>query len=630
MLGYRGLFIQRTGGKPDGCAIFYRHGKFTLVKHKLVTYNTPGVRILDKDNVGVVVLLKANASNYKVEDRYICVANTHLLFNKKRGDIKLAQLAYLFAEIHELAVLSQDDHGKTHCPIILCGDLNSLPFSPLYHFLVAGQLEYNTRTPAVISGQLTPSQTRRGLSSRRVRTPLLPWEFGVTADCQWREQRESETKSGCTNTLDGQSDNETSSIAFSVQGTEWRRNNSSQRCEPDRSSQHVGTPTFSDFQPTPNPTQYVEGVKDPKVRRDLESQPNLDRGEQQERTKHTSQKGYFNSEGKLRSAEKNMSSACEVPAPDIYVERQENLVQNNCFKRFRDNLTGERDCKTARQLEKKEKVIDLSRVTGSPCPHKEVAELNTDRKSNRLAEANWKADPWEKTLDIIDLTKDIEPPVSRNRVTELNVENKSSRLSIGESEFGRDSRQSRAAEQTGSPAGESDNSKFMDLTINIESANGKRTVIASRVGVCDRDTHTNMPYSQTGSIVDEPHSDSLLQAASSTHTDFQTEKTNYDNNGTISIPWKFKSVYTHRFPDGTAEVTTCHSKACCNVDYIFYTDGTRQKQSAAHKQYVQIGKLTLLGRLQLVGKADFDAMNLLPNHIFPSDHVSLQARFKLT
>ncbi|KAJ7393706.1 Protein angel 1 [Desmophyllum pertusum] len=68
----------------------------------------------------------------------LCVSNTHLLFNKKRGDIKLAQLACLFAEIEELARISSP--GKTdpcYHPIICCGDFNSTPFSPIYDFVSA-------------------------------------------------------------------------------------------------------------------------------------------------------------------------------------------------------------------------------------------------------------------------------------------------------------------------------------------------------------------------------------------------------------------------------------------------------------------------------------------------------------
>ena len=153
-------------------------------------YYTKDIRILDKDNVGVVVLLKPNVQDTntsKDEATLLCVANTHLLFNKKRGDIKLAQLAYLFAEIDSLAVLSNDSLNIVHCPIVLCGDFNSLPYSPLYDLITTSQLDYTTRCPAIISGQLMPSQVNLGPSSRFMEPPLLPWALGITFNCQWRK-----------------------------------------------------------------------------------------------------------------------------------------------------------------------------------------------------------------------------------------------------------------------------------------------------------------------------------------------------------------------------------------------------------------------------------------------------------
>lgn len=190
------MYNQRTGGKPDGCATFYRCSKFTLVNKKLVKYYTINVPVLDKDNVGIVVLLKPNIpeevhtqrSESDKEPRLLCVANTHLLFNKKRGDIKLAQLAYLFAEVDSLAMLRRDSLSDVYCPVILCGDLNSIPYSPLHYFLTKGELEYGSRIPSIISGQLlaSPPSPGRYISTSCIRLPLLPWNFGVTLGCQWR------------------------------------------------------------------------------------------------------------------------------------------------------------------------------------------------------------------------------------------------------------------------------------------------------------------------------------------------------------------------------------------------------------------------------------------------------------
>lgn len=94
------------------------------------------IPLLDRDNVGLVLLLqprhlcKATAA--------VCVANTHLLYNPRRGDIKLAQLAMLLAEITSVAFRKEG----CFCPLVLCGDFNSVPSSPLYNFLREGKLNY--------------------------------------------------------------------------------------------------------------------------------------------------------------------------------------------------------------------------------------------------------------------------------------------------------------------------------------------------------------------------------------------------------------------------------------------------------------------------------------------------------
>ena len=306
---------------------FYRNSKFKLVKKKLVKYYTRNVPVLDKDNVGVVVLLEAQTvkpqtqtSKSDKDTRKLCVANTHLLFNKKRGDIKLAQLAYLFAEVDSLAMLSNDGHDAVYCPVILCGDLNSLPYSPLHHFLTKGHLEYSTRSPSVISGQLSPSECAGGQGKRSIDSPLLPWHCGITLECQWRN---------------------------------------------------------------PKGPQEQDGGCDPAI-------------------------------------------------------------------------------------------------------------------------------------------------------------------------------------------------------------NGTEVDNSSDVG-----------------------------------------KTEHEKTTVIAIPFQFASVYKHHLEDGTPEVTTCHSKACCNVDYIFYTTGVRGGQ-AKNKKYTQKGKLSLLGKLELLGKSDFNLVKRLPTRQFSSDHLSLMALFKLT
>lgn len=98
----------------------------------------PAIDVLNRDNVGLVLLLRPLLSEGgdELSPSHLCVANTHLLYNPRRGDIKLAQLALLLAEVDKVS----GPPGGRRSPIILCGDLNTTPHSPLYQLLHNGVL----------------------------------------------------------------------------------------------------------------------------------------------------------------------------------------------------------------------------------------------------------------------------------------------------------------------------------------------------------------------------------------------------------------------------------------------------------------------------------------------------------
>lgn len=137
LTGYHCEFKRRTGLKPDGCAVVFKRERFSLVSCHPLEYFRRGIPLLDRDNIGLVLLLRPIDCNGSFAN--ICVANTHLLYNPRRGDIKLAQLALLMAEISQVAKLP--DGGV--CPLVLCGDFNSVPWSPLYQFIKESRLEYD-------------------------------------------------------------------------------------------------------------------------------------------------------------------------------------------------------------------------------------------------------------------------------------------------------------------------------------------------------------------------------------------------------------------------------------------------------------------------------------------------------
>lgn len=140
--GYSCVYKRRTGTKTDGCAVCYKAQRFTQLSVSLLEFQHNDRKLLDRDNVGIVLLLQPTTDRTEgVTFGPICVANTHLLFNPSRGDIKLAQLAIVLAEIDK--VVKQCRVKGHDCQSILCGDLNSIPHMPLYELIITGRLYFH-------------------------------------------------------------------------------------------------------------------------------------------------------------------------------------------------------------------------------------------------------------------------------------------------------------------------------------------------------------------------------------------------------------------------------------------------------------------------------------------------------
>ncbi|XP_066533071.1 protein angel homolog 2 isoform X2 [Hoplias malabaricus] len=175
--GYHCEFKRRTGRKPDGCAVAFKRSCFSLLSCHHVEYFRKGIPLLDRDNVGLILLLQPVECSGSACN--LCVANTHLLYNPRRGDIKLAQLAMLFAEISRVTKLSD---GSSY-PVLLCGDFNSVPWSPLYSFINKSRLEYFGMPMGKVSGQEEGSRGQRILE-----VPIWPPSLGISQQCQYEFQ----------------------------------------------------------------------------------------------------------------------------------------------------------------------------------------------------------------------------------------------------------------------------------------------------------------------------------------------------------------------------------------------------------------------------------------------------------
>ncbi|XP_072173207.1 protein angel homolog 2-like [Diadema setosum] len=205
-LGYASVYKQRTGDKLDGCVTFYKTGQLQLVSQSLLEYRR-NVGCLDRDNVAVIVMLQPRGLP---SSRQLCVANTHLLWNPRRGDIKLAQLGLLFAEIERMSHVADSSSSNLYHPIVLCGDFNSLPNCPLYRFVREGHVAYAGMEATEVSGQEEVKKPKA------MRSPLLPGKLGVTHRCLYTS-RDTVTRTLATGSAGGAGiDHEPSSASHSA------------------------------------------------------------------------------------------------------------------------------------------------------------------------------------------------------------------------------------------------------------------------------------------------------------------------------------------------------------------------------------------------------------------------------
>lgn len=98
-LGYEYLYKKRTNDKKDGLLLLYRSSQFVLLDYAKVELYQAGIELLNRDNVGIIAKLSLRDS----PETQIVVATTHLLYNPRRNDVRLAQTQLLLAEIERFA-----------------------------------------------------------------------------------------------------------------------------------------------------------------------------------------------------------------------------------------------------------------------------------------------------------------------------------------------------------------------------------------------------------------------------------------------------------------------------------------------------------------------------------------------
>ncbi|GAV82679.1 Exo_endo_phos domain-containing protein [Cephalotus follicularis] len=168
--GFKGVYKARTGEAYDGCAIFWKDKLFTLLHQENIEFKSFGLR----DNVAQLCVFKMNLDQSQPDlcthipetipnqSRILLVGNIHVLFNPNRGDIKLGQVRLFLERAYNLS----QEWGSI--PVIMTGDLNSIPQSAMYQFLASSKLDVQLHDRRKISGQIQhPSQCRHFSSQAR-------------------------------------------------------------------------------------------------------------------------------------------------------------------------------------------------------------------------------------------------------------------------------------------------------------------------------------------------------------------------------------------------------------------------------------------------------------------------------
>uniref|UniRef100_A0A5S6QWC9 poly(A)-specific ribonuclease n=1 Tax=Trichuris muris TaxID=70415 RepID=A0A5S6QWC9_TRIMR len=174
--GYVGIFSPKSRAKTmaeedrkhvDGCAMFWKKDRFELKVEHLIEFtqlaiaNAEGCqpmlnRVMTRDNIALVAVLQlqenfvstclADSSSPAAVQTQLKVpliaCTAHIHWNPEFCDVKLVQTMMLVRELDHLVDKIAQNHGMAPAdvPVILCGDLNSLPNSGVHEFLSKGRI----------------------------------------------------------------------------------------------------------------------------------------------------------------------------------------------------------------------------------------------------------------------------------------------------------------------------------------------------------------------------------------------------------------------------------------------------------------------------------------------------------
>ncbi|CAK7353540.1 unnamed protein product [Dovyalis caffra] len=182
--------VDRFGDLEKELKVRGYNGIWKLVYEEPIEFNKHGLR----DNVAQICVLEqlirpdnpadpSTLSTSSTSSNKVLICNIHVLYNPKRGEIKLGQVRMLLDRAHAVSKTWND------APVVLCGDFNCTPkvtsssaflkwrrfvvvdllcHSPLYNFISEQKLDFSGVDRDKVSGQASAEiRTSRPYNSGR-------------------------------------------------------------------------------------------------------------------------------------------------------------------------------------------------------------------------------------------------------------------------------------------------------------------------------------------------------------------------------------------------------------------------------------------------------------------------------
>lgn len=139
--------LRLRPGKIEGCCLCWNKNKFTLINDYYLEFKTDSCNdeIFSKDNIAVFAVLKPINLDNEDKQTLVLAVNTHLLFNERRGDIKLAQIYSIISAVISIQNDLKENYIKNNQKLeiltFIMGDFNSVPNSAIYKLITTGKID---------------------------------------------------------------------------------------------------------------------------------------------------------------------------------------------------------------------------------------------------------------------------------------------------------------------------------------------------------------------------------------------------------------------------------------------------------------------------------------------------------